>query len=77
MHWTTSPRATLKLTRDTTNHPLWVPWLAGSNPEDVEGANAGRLGRFRRKFEELGGADMRADWMEDSMEGKKVGAHAA
>lgn len=54
IHWTTSPRSTIKLTRDTRNAPLWAPWLAGSNPEDVEGASAGRLGRFRRKFEELG-----------------------
>ena len=33
---------------------MWAPWLAGSNPEDAEGASAGRLGRFRRRFEDLG-----------------------
>ena len=54
IHWTTSPRSTIKLTRDTRNAPIWAPWLAGSNPEDIEGASAGRLGRFRRRFEDLG-----------------------
>lgn len=64
IHWTTSPRSTIKLTRDTTNNPLWNPWLESSNPEDAEGASAGRLGRFRRKFEELGGTELEMDWVE-------------
>lgn len=64
IQWTTSPRSTIKLTRDTTNNPLWNPWLESSNPEDAEGASAGRLGRFRRKFEELGGTELEMDWVE-------------
>ena len=66
IQWTTSPRSTIKLTRDTTNNPLWNPWLESSNPEDAEGASTGRLGRFRRKFEELGGTELEMDWVEGS-----------
>ena len=71
VHWTTSPRSHIKLTRDTTNNPIWSPWLASSNPEDVEGASAGRLGRFRRKFEELGGTSLQNEWLE-SFGGKET-----
>lgn len=50
---TTSPRSSVRLTRDPTNHPLWNPSMekgAGSSDED----ESGRLGRFRRRF---GGAE--------------------
>ncbi|UZJ51312.1 hypothetical protein CBS101457_000632 [Exobasidium rhododendri] len=50
---TTSPRSTVRLTRDITNHPLWNPSMdrTGGASEDDE---SGRLGRFRRRF---GGAE--------------------
>jgi len=67
-HWTTSPRSTIKLTRDTTNNPLWNPWLGLGNAEDLEGAATGRLGRFRRRFEELGGSEMQMDWEDEPIE---------
>ena len=70
-HWTTSPRSTIKLTRDTTNNPLWNPWLEAGNAEDLEGSAAGRLGRFRRKFEDLGGLDMQVEWFEEQGSGSK------
>lgn len=50
---TTSPRSSVRLTRDPTNHPLWNPSMdkkAGTGDED----ESGRLGRFRRRF---GGAE--------------------
>lgn len=50
---TTSPRSTVRLTRDPTNHPLWNPSMertGGASEED----ESGRLGRFRRRF---GGTD--------------------
>ncbi|KAL5525351.1 hypothetical protein ACEPAF_9221 [Sanghuangporus sanghuang] len=77
IHYTTSPRPFIKLTRDTTNNPVWNPWLAGDNPEDGEGAQVGRMGRFRRKFEELGGAEMDDEWVvmensEDERLGQRV-----
>lgn len=75
IHWTTSPRSQIKLTRDTTNNPIWSPWLASSNPEDVEGASAGRLGRFRRKFEELGGTSLQNEWLE-SFGGEEISKSA-
>ncbi|KAF8332461.1 hypothetical protein F5887DRAFT_889512 [Amanita rubescens] len=56
-HWTTSPRSRIRLTRDTTNNPVWNTrmWLTDSTMEDEEQAT-GRLGRFRRRFEGLGSA---------------------
>lgn len=50
---TTSPRSSVRLTRDPTNHPLWNPSLertGGGSDED----ESGRLGRFRKRF---GGAE--------------------
>ncbi len=51
--YTTSPRHVTKLTRDVTNHPLWNPAMerrggVGDGSEE----EAGRLGRFRRRFAE-------------------------
>src|ERR1700722_8300720 len=49
-HWTTPPRALLRLTRDVTNHPLWnIAALRGEGVAE-ESEVAGRLGRFNRKF---------------------------
>lgn len=50
---TTSPRSSVRLTRDPTNHPLWNPSMEksrGASDED----ESGRLGRFRKRF---GGAE--------------------
>lgn len=46
---TTSPRSTVRLTRDPTNHPLWNPSMERSQgaSEDDE---SGRVARFRRRF---------------------------
>jgi len=52
-HHTTSPRSHITLTRDLSNHPLWNPSLMSESEAD-EDASAGRLGRFRRRFEGLG-----------------------
>lgn len=60
-HWTTSPRALIRLTRDVANHPLWnVAALLGDGAAE-ESEVAGRLGRFNRKFvvEEV-------DWMSEA-----------
>lgn len=73
-HWTTSPRSLLRLTRDTTNNPMWNTGV-WSNDRGVEeeGATTGRLGRFNRKFEELGADVGDASWMESVVEsGAKV-----
>jgi len=67
VHWTTSPRSTIRLTRDNTNNPIWNPWLEAGNAEDLEGAVTGRMGRFRRRFEELGGVEMQSDWIESEV----------
>ncbi|KLO18739.1 hypothetical protein SCHPADRAFT_802671, partial [Schizopora paradoxa] len=64
VHWTTSPRSSIRLTRDNTNNPIWNPWLEAGNAEDLEGAVTGRMGRFRRRFEDLGGVEMQSDWIE-------------
>lgn len=59
VHWTTSPRSLIRLTRDATNHPLWNPaQLARGEAEEEEGKTTGRLGRFSRRFgDELVGRD--------------------
>ncbi|KAF8891042.1 hypothetical protein BD779DRAFT_224090 [Infundibulicybe gibba] len=64
-HWTTSPRSTIRLTRDTTNNPMWNTgvWTDGRGVEE-EGATTGRLGRFNRRFEGIGGVSDNVDWME-------------
>lgn len=67
VHWTTSPRSSIRLTRDNTNNPIWNPWLEAGNAEDLEGAVTGRMGRFRRRFEELGGVEMQSDWIESEV----------
>lgn len=74
-HWTTSPRSTIRLTRDTTNNPIWNSgqWSDARAVED-EGAMTGRLGRFNRRFEELGSDVGDVSWMEDVVESTGVSA---
>ncbi|KAH9937915.1 uncharacterized protein BXZ73DRAFT_100130 [Epithele typhae] len=66
VHLTSSPRAAMRLTRDTTNHPVWnATRFVGMEAE--EDGLTGRLGRFSRRFAELGmGNGQRQDlsWME-------------
>ncbi|KAK7677880.1 hypothetical protein QCA50_019192 [Cerrena zonata] len=61
-HYTTSPKSTMILTRDTSNNPIWNPslWLGENDEED---SVTGRLGRFNRRFEGLGGHGEDVDWM--------------
>ncbi|KAI0076420.1 hypothetical protein K474DRAFT_1568143, partial [Panus rudis PR-1116 ss-1] len=49
--YTTSPRSVIRLTRDTSNNPIWNPsfWV-GEGKGEEEDAVTGRLGRFRRRF---------------------------
>jgi ribosomal protein L31 len=60
-HWTTSPRSSVRLTRDVSNHPVWNPAEAVSGETEEEAGAAGRLGRFARRFGDgmgLGQEDM-------------------
>ena len=57
IHWTTSPRSRIVLTRDTTNHPLWnaTERVCGRSAElmqDEEEEGTGRIGRWKRRFGE-------------------------
>ena len=49
VHHTTSPRGVFRMTRDTTNHPVWNALVAREGEEE-EGKLVGRMGRFSRKF---------------------------
>ncbi|KAI9637087.1 uncharacterized protein MKK02DRAFT_34129 [Dioszegia hungarica] len=52
-HLTAPSPATIRLTRDVTNNPIWAP---GTEKRGLgEGAEEGRVGRFRRRFEGLSG----------------------
>jgi hypothetical protein len=53
----------IKLTRDMTNNPMWNPGLWKSDGAEEEGEVTGRLGRFNRRFEGLGGIGEGVDWM--------------
>ncbi len=68
---TTSPRRLTRLTRDPTNHPLWNPGQERKIGGDA-GDDSGRLGRFRRRFQEMEGADSAS-----SASGNKAGAQIA
>ncbi|KAK0200943.1 hypothetical protein DFS33DRAFT_1090643 [Desarmillaria ectypa] len=66
-HWTTSPRSLLRLTRDVTNNPVWNTGLWADEGAMEDEANAqGRLGRFNRRFDGVGGAGSEIDWMAGS-----------
>lgn len=50
-HWTTSPRSTIRLTRDLSNSPLWtLSATASGGRATTEDDSSGRMGRFRSKF---------------------------
>ena len=63
-HWTTSPKSLVRLTRDTTNNPHWNTGNPSDSSLDEESGATGRLGRFSRKFEELGSDLDDTNWME-------------
>ncbi|WVO12902.1 hypothetical protein L204_100510 [Cryptococcus depauperatus] len=51
--YTTAPTpSTKKLTRDVNNNPLWIP---ASEKKGLGGSDEGRVGKFKRKYEDLGG----------------------
>ncbi|KAI0718220.1 hypothetical protein C8T65DRAFT_95627 [Cerioporus squamosus] len=67
VHHTTSPRSVIKLTRDTTNNPMWnAARFVGMDEEEDE--VTGRLGRFSRRFGVLGGEGEKTDmeWMNEA-----------
>ena len=66
-HWTTSPRSSIRMTRDTTNNPVWNTrqWSNDRGIEE-ESALTGRLGRFNRRFEDLG--EQNSEWIDDMVE---------
>ncbi|CDO77107.1 hypothetical protein BN946_scf184592.g3 [Trametes cinnabarina] len=65
IHYTTSPRSTIRLTRDTTNNPVWnAARFVGMDEEEDE--VTGRMGRFSRKFGELGGQRSDMDWLNEA-----------
>ena len=67
VHHTTSPRSVIRLTRDTTNNPVWnAARFVGMDEEEDE--VTGRMGRFSRRFGELGGHKVDMDWMGDASE---------
>ncbi|KAH9948328.1 hypothetical protein B0H21DRAFT_252515 [Amylocystis lapponica] len=64
-HYTTSPRSLFRLTRDSTNNPLWnAARLSGETEE--EDLVTGRLGRFNRRFDGLGGHGQVVDWTNEA-----------
>ena len=71
-HITTSPRSTIRLSRDTTNNPLWNA-LTLPPASKEEGQLTGRMGRFNRRFEGLGGHGEDIDWMSGAGEGLGAG----
>lgn len=46
MHWTTSPRSSIRLTRDISNSPLWTLSAARGGQEEDQ---SGRMSKFRQK----------------------------
>lgn len=75
-HYTTSPRSVITLTRDTTNNPLWSPFIG--NKEDATSEQlTGRLGRFNKRFDGIGGLGEEIDWMNEGAEDEKAKSEAA
>ncbi|KAI0632554.1 hypothetical protein C8Q77DRAFT_823511 [Trametes polyzona] len=67
IHYTTSPRSLIRLTRDTTNNPVWnAARFVGMDEEEDE--VTGRMGRFSRRFADLGGQRADMDWMDQASE---------
>ena len=71
-HITTSPRSVIRLERDTTNNPLWSALVVRADLEE-EGQMVGRLGRFNRRFEGLGGHGSGVHWMSGAGDGLGAG----
>lgn len=71
-HITTSPRSTIRLSRDTTNNPVWSFMTLRADLEE-EGQMTGRLGRFNKRFEGLGGHGEDIEWMSGAGEGLGAG----
>ncbi|KAE9404877.1 hypothetical protein BT96DRAFT_397607 [Gymnopus androsaceus JB14] len=72
-HWTTSPRSHIRLTRDTTNNPIWNTSLwADEQALEDEASTTGRVGRFNKRFEGIGGAGGNVDWMAGTGEGSGI-----
>ncbi|KAF5326637.1 hypothetical protein D9611_000719 [Ephemerocybe angulata] len=67
VHWTTSPKSLVRLARDTTNNPLYNPAAASDRAVEEESSTTGRLGRFNRRFEDVGSTFGNEDtkWIED------------
>jgi hypothetical protein len=66
VHWTTSPRSLLRLTRDVTNNPMWnLNDVSKTSELENEGQMAGRMGRFNRRF---GEGEQGTDWMGEVLE---------
>jgi len=55
-HYTTSPRSSIRLTKDISNSPLWTL----SSQRAAEETLTGRIGRFKQKFEGVGTFDASA-----------------
>ncbi|KIY49622.1 hypothetical protein FISHEDRAFT_22887, partial [Fistulina hepatica ATCC 64428] len=53
-HYTTSPRPFMRLSRDTSNSPIWNTHLWALGDAQDENELTGRLGRFTRRFQEDG-----------------------
>ncbi|PPQ73960.1 hypothetical protein CVT25_005811 [Psilocybe cyanescens] len=64
-HWTTSPKSLVRLTRDTTNNPLWNTGNPNDRSLEEESNTTGRMGRFSRRFEVLGSDLDDSAWMEE------------
>ncbi|KAI0776508.1 hypothetical protein BD413DRAFT_520160 [Trametes elegans] len=65
IHYTTSPRSLIRLTRDTTNNPVWnASRFVGMDEEEDE--VTGRMGRFSRRFGDLGGQRADMGWMNEA-----------
>lgn len=65
-HWTTSPRSVIRLTRDVTNNPMWNVSSLTSEDAEEESSTTGRLGRFNRRFVEVGArgsGGQEVDWI--------------
>jgi len=72
-HWTTSPKSAIRLTRDTTNNPTWNPAVKTDAGAVLEEEQAGRMGRFRRKFG-VAETSMDVNWNELFEEGEGTAA---
>jgi hypothetical protein len=69
-HLTNPSPATIRLTRDVTNNPLWAP---GTEKRGLgDGEAEGRVGRFRKRFEGLQDAAQESTVEAQGQDGKGV-----